>query len=122
MFLINIFLFFSLFINFINSSSLDLNHLYTGVWLSGAAYCGKENYKNMNIGGSAIGFVYKDTLYDIKTDIQGFIGTLSTDQTIYVVLRGSSSIMNWLDDFEIKLVHYMSYPECDCSVHNGFYM
>lgn len=114
-------LFFSLFVNLIRSSPIDLNQLYTGVWLSGAAYCGKENYKTMNIGGAAIGFAYKDTLYDIKTDIQGFIGTLSTTQTIYVVLRGSSSLMNWLDDFEVKLIPYTSYQNCECNVHNGFY-
>jgi hypothetical protein len=120
--LINLFLFFSLFVNLIKSSSLDLNHLYNGVWLSGAAYCGKDNYKTMSIGGPATGFVYKDTLYDIKTDIQGFIGALTNQKSIYVVLRGSSSIMNWLDDFEIKLVSYISYPSCSCKVHNGFFM
>ena len=92
--LINFFLFFSLLINLIKSSTLDLNQLYTGVWLSGAAYCGKDNYKTMSIGGYATGFVYKDTLYDVKTDIQGYIGTLTNKKSIYVVLRGSSSIMN----------------------------
>lgn len=105
----------------INSYSYDLNQLQIGVWLSGAAYCGKENYKTMNIGGSATGFVYTDTLYDVKTDIQGYVGVLPTYKFIYVVLRGSSSKINWLDDFEVSLVPYVSYPECDCSVHNGFY-
>jgi hypothetical protein len=103
------------------SATLDLNHLYTGVWLSGAAYCNKENYKTMTLGGEASGFVYKDTLYDSKTDLQGYVGTLSTSNSIYVVLRGSSSIINWLDNFEVKLIPYTSYPNCNCSVHNGFY-
>jgi len=103
------------------SSAIDYTQLNTGVWLSGAAYCGKEKYGTMQLGGPAYGFVYKDTLYDVKTDLQGYIGTLSTTKSIYVVLRGSSSTMNWLDDFEVKLVPYTSYPECDCKVHNGFY-
>jgi hypothetical protein len=105
----------------IDSVPLDFTQLNIGVWLSGAAYCGKENYKKMNLGGPATGFVYKDTLYDVKTDLQGYIGTLSTTKSIYVVLRGSSSVMNWLDDFEVKQVSYTSYPECNCKVHNGFY-
>jgi hypothetical protein len=111
----------SLFITLIKPAPLDTNHLFVGVWLSGASYCGKENYKSMNIGGPATGFAYADTIYDPKTDLQGYIGTLSTLRTIYVVLRGSSSIMNWLDDFEVKLIPYASYQNCNCSIHNGFY-
>jgi len=107
-------------------SKLDLNHLYTGVWLSGAAYCDKKDYRTMTLDGLASGFVYKDTLYDPKTDLQGYVGTIASVQTIYVALRGSSSIINWLDDFEVKLVPY---PSCNynynynynCSIHNGFY-
>lgn len=102
-------------------SSYDSSQLNTGVWLSGAAYCGKDNYNTMILGGPASGFTYKETLYDVKTDLQGYIGILSTTKSIYVVLRGSSSIMNWLDDFEVKLVPYDSFPECNCKVHYGFY-
>jgi hypothetical protein len=101
--------------------AIDMNQLNAGVWLSGAAYCGKEHYKTMKIAGPAQGFVYKDTLYDEKTDLQGYIGTLSSTKSIYVVLRGSSSTMNWLDDFEVKQVPYKTYPECACKVHYGFY-
>ena len=99
----------------------DEKQLNTCVWLSGAAYCGKDQYNTMILDGPANGFVYKDTLYDIKTDLQGYIGILSSTKSIYVVLRGSSSVMNWLDDFEVKLVPYTTYEECDCNVHNGFY-
>ena len=63
-----IFLFFSL-LGFLKASNTyDSTQLTTGVWLSGAAYCGKENYNTMKLGGPATGFVYKDTLYDIKTE------------------------------------------------------
>ena len=117
---LNIFLFLSL-LGLSVTSPLDLGQLNTGVWLSGAAYCGKDKYKSMILGGPASGFVYKDTLYDIRTDLQGYIGTLATTKSIYVVLRGSSSTMNWLDDFEVKQVPYTTYPECNCKVHYGFY-
>ncbi len=103
------------------TSSVNTDHLNTGVWLSGAAYCGKDKYPTMKLAGPASGFVYKDTLYDIKTDLQGYIGTIPTKKNIYVVIRGSSSTMNWLDDFEVKKVPYTTYPSCNCQVHNGFY-
>ena len=118
MFFMTFFLFFTL-LNFVKA--IDLTQLNTGVWLSGAAYCGKDNYKSMVLSGLGTGFVYKDTLYDIKTDLQGYIGTLASTKSIYIVIRGSSSVMNWLDDFEVKQVPYTTYPECNCKVHNGFY-
>jgi hypothetical protein len=90
-------------------------------YLSGAAYCGKENYNTMKLAGPASGFVYKDTLYDVKTDLQGYVGYLSSKKTIYVALRGSSSALNWLDDIEVRLVDYTSWPTCGCKVHQGFY-
>jgi hypothetical protein len=121
MLFICLYLFISL-LSFTKSISLDLyKELNTTVWLSGAAYCGKENYKTMVLSGPATGFVYKDTIYDAKTDLQGYIGTLESTKTIYVVLRGSSSTMNWLDDFEVKKISYTTHPECNCDVHNGFY-
>ena len=103
------------------TSSYDSLQLNTCVWLSGAAYCGKDKYSSMILSGPASGFTYKETLYDIKTDLQGYIGILPTTKSIYIVIRGSSSMINWLDDFEVKLVTYDSFPECNCKVHYGFY-
>ena len=118
---LNNFLFFSL-LGFLKASNTyDSTQLTTGVWLSGAAYCGKDNYKTMKLDGPATGFVYKDTLYDIKTDLQGYTGILSNTKTIYVALRGSSSVINWLDDLEVRLIPYTTFPECNCNVHTGFY-
>jgi predicted lipase len=88
-------------------------------WLSGAAYCGKEKYDNMVLGGPAQGFFVYNTLYDVKSDLQGFIGTLNNN--IYVVYRGSSSPLNWVYDFEISQVKYSSYHCENCMVHKGFY-
>lgn len=102
-------------------SSFNLDQANTTVYLSGAAYCGKENYDKMLLVGPASGFVYKETLYDVKTDLQGYVGYLPEKKSIYVVLRGSSSVLNWLDDFELRLVEYKSWSDCGCYVHNGFY-
>ncbi len=99
----------------------DIVQLTNGVWLSGAAYCGRDLYKTMKLSGPVSDLVYKNTLYDIKTDIQGFVGIVPSTKSVNVVLRGSSSKMNWLDDFEVRLVNYDTFPECNCKVHNGFY-
>lgn len=118
---INLFLVFSL-LGFLHSSDIyDTTQLTTSVWLSGAAYCGKEKYNTMKLAGPASGFVYKDTLYDVNTDLQGYTGILPSTKSIYVVFRGSSSLMNWLADLEVRLVSYTTFPDCACEVHNGFY-
>ena len=75
----------------------------------------------MKLAGPAAGFIYKTTIYDPKTDLQGFTGIMDSTKSIHVVLRGSSSTMNWLDDFEVRQVPYTTWPECNCEVHNGFY-
>jgi hypothetical protein len=105
----------------ITVSSYDPNEALRSVWLSGAAYCDKSKYYSMKVGGPSSGFVVKDILYDAKTDLQGYTGYLSKYQNIYVVIRGSSSVKNWIDDFEVIKVPYNTYPECNCEVHNGFY-
>jgi hypothetical protein len=91
------------------------------VWLSGAAYCGKDNYKTMQLSGPASGFIVENELYDPKTDLQGYIGILKSTKTIYVAFRGSSSKLNWMADFETTKRNYETYTECDCRVHHGFY-
>lgn len=107
------------FVFFVNGYNMEQANI--GEYLSGAAYCGKDQYKTMKLTGQASGFVYQDTLYDVKTDLQGYIGYLTSQKSIYVALRGSSSALNWLDDAEVKLVDYVSWPECSCKVHYGFY-
>lgn len=106
---------------FRNCYAYNSAQLINGVWLSGAAYCGKEQYKTMILSGPATGFTYKETLYDPTTDLQGLIGILPTTKSIYIIIRGSSSILNWMDDFEVRLVPYSTFPECNCTVHTGFY-
>ena len=95
--------------------------LNVGVWLSGAAYCNKDFYPNMKLAGPASGFLYKETLYHPSTDINGYIGVLPSTRSIYIVIRGTSSILNWIDDLQLQLQPYTTYPECNCHVHTGFY-
>jgi len=97
------------------------NTAYAGVWLSGAAYCDMNTYPTFSISGPATGFQYYETLYDKKTDLQGYSGILSNTKQIFVVFRGSSSFQNWVDDAEALLTPYETFPDCNCKVHTGFY-
>jgi hypothetical protein len=110
---------FALFYGALFAYNADISN--TAVWLSGAAYCGKENYKTMKLSGPATNFIVDGVLYDPKTDLQGYTGILKSTKTVYVVFRGSSSKLNWMADFEVTKRQYYTYPECECKVHNGFY-
>lgn len=110
---------FSLLFFFAYSYAFNLQTANSSVWLSGAAYCGVDKYDQMVLTGPCTGFIVKKKMSDTKTDLQGFIGVLPSDNTIYVVFRGSDSARNWIYDAEFIQVDY---PACrDCSVHDGFY-
>ena len=91
-------LFCSLFLNCFCDNIYDTNQALINVWLSGAAYCDKNTYNKMILAGPAVGFVYKKTLYDLKTDLQGYTGIIPNQKKIYVAYRGTSSISNWMSD------------------------
>jgi hypothetical protein len=103
-------------------SIYDPNQALINVWLSGAAYCDKNSYDKMIVAGPASGFLYKNTLYDPNSDLQGFIGIIPNQKKIYIAYRGTSSYYNWMKDLEVRQVPYKTYPECQqCKIHNGFY-
>lgn len=43
----------------------------SSLWYASAAYCDTETYSTRMFKGPSAGFVYKGTIYDEKTDIQG---------------------------------------------------
>lgn len=104
-----------------NGYSFSFEQSNITVWLSAAAYCGKDKYNYMALSGPANGFLVKDIIYDSKSDLQGYIGILPSHKTTYVVFRGSSSINNWIEDLSIKMVPYQTFTDCGCNVHKGFY-
>jgi hypothetical protein len=92
------------------------------VYLSAAAYCDKSTYLSRTFKGPASGFVATSVIYDSKTDTTGYIGYLPSDKSIYVVFRGTDSLKNWIEDLDALKTDYVSYPECKCQVHKGFYI
>jgi triacylglycerol lipase len=98
----------------------QLKQANISVWLSGAAYCHKTEYTAMKIGGPATGFEVTHVLYNKTSDLHGFAGILSETKTIYLVFRGTKSILNWMEDIEIQLVPH-SLCDAPSHVHLGFY-
>ena len=89
--------------------------------LSNVAYCGKASYLSYVFSGPASGFKATKVLYHAVDDTQGYIGYLPSDNSIYVVFRGSSSIPNWITNLSTAKTSYTSFPECNCKVHQGFF-
>lgn len=105
----------------INSIMYNNNTAEIGVWLSAATYCDRQNYSTMVLSGPATGFQYYSTLYDIKTATQGYMGVYLPKKQIYIIFRGSSFTRNWIDNSMIRLIPYNTFPDCNCTVHSGFY-
>jgi hypothetical protein len=106
----------------LRSSSFDLQQANISLWLATATYCGKDNYQSRTFIGPTTGFVVTDVISPFLSDIEGFVGYLPSDSSIYVAFRGTSDIRNWIVDFRTLKTDYASYPECNCQVHKGFYL
>lgn len=91
-----------------------------GIVLSSIAYCGKDEYNKISFSGILDGFSVYNILHDRKTDMQGYIGILDSTKSIYVVLRGTDSRLNIINDLKFKKTKYLD-RACNCYVHTGFY-
>ena len=70
--------------------------------------------------GYASGFIWTYTIWNSNTHAEGYIGYLPSDNSIYVVFKGSDDIENFIADLNFDYDPYHTYPECDCKVHDGF--
>lgn len=83
--------------------------------LSATAYCGKHTYLKRDwISPEVKGFVATKVISDYIHDTQGFVGYLPSNNSIYVVFRGSSSIPNWITNINALQAKYRKWPECKC--------
>lgn len=66
---------------------------------------------------SDVQFVYNDSML-----VRGFVGYDSQRDQIVLSYRGTENIVNWLEDFDFKLIPYTRH-DCgsECKVHQGFY-
>ena len=90
--------------------------------LSQVAYCGHELYPSHTFTGPTEGFILTKVIYDPTYDVNGYIGYLPSDNSIYVTFRGTDSELNTFIDSLAEKATYRMWPECNCSVHTGFQM
>ncbi len=59
---------------------------------------------------------------NVVNDVEGFVGYLPSDKSIFVVFRGSESVRNWITNLSADKTNYTTFPACtNCQVHSGFY-
>jgi len=73
-------------------------------------------FKSNEIDWKGLGIKKVTWMNDSKTDTQGF--TALSNDTLYIVWRGSSSPKDFLKDAQVKKVNFVEPGE---KVHNGFY-
>lgn len=73
-------------------------------------------FKSTEIDWKGLGIKKVTWMNDNKTDTQGF--TALSNDTLYIVWRGSSSPKDFLKDAQVKKVKFVEPGE---KVHNGFY-
>lgn len=88
--------------------------------LSNYAYCGHKEYMTLNYTDSVKGFEPTLTIYNHSQDVEGFIGYLPSNDSIYVTFMGSTSIANWITNLDAFKSKYQMWPECNCEIHSGF--
>ena len=74
--------------------------------LSVDAYCGHKEYMTHVYEGTVAGFLPTLTIYNPSEDVEGFLGYLPSDNSIYVVFKGSTSIENFLYDLDLFKSNY----------------
>jgi predicted lipase len=109
-----------IFFSFGKVYSYDWSAGNASIWLCAAAYCETNTYQTRTFKGYSTGFVVTNVIDDKGEDVQGFVGYLPSQSSIYVTFRGSTSISDWANNLDLILT---SYPKCDdCKVHKGFYV
>lgn len=92
----------------------------TSLYLSMATFCDPATYETREFVGYTEGFVATKTLNSTLGAV-GFVGYLPSDRSIYVAFRGSSSLENWISDLNVAKTPYTTFPECGCSVAEGWF-
>ncbi len=96
------------------ATAFDVNQAEISRQLSVDAYCGHNEYLSHKYVGAASGFQATLTIYNPSKDVEGYIGYLPSDNSIYVVFRGSASIQNWITNLDTNKSNYQMWPECGC--------
>eukprot|EP00608_Synchroma_pusillum_P010656 CAMPEP_0198428638 /NCGR_PEP_ID=MMETSP1452-20131203/6683_1 /TAXON_ID=1181717 /ORGANISM="Synchroma pusillum, Strain CCMP3072" /LENGTH=272 /DNA_ID=CAMNT_0044149035 /DNA_START=75 /DNA_END=893 /DNA_ORIENTATION=+ len=102
-----------------SARAFEYEEALVGRDLSGIAYCDRDDYDSRSYTGLTAGFIVDEVLFNVLTDVQGFVGYLPYRETIYVVIRGSESLRNWIANLDFEFRDLDSTCD-DCQVHEGF--
>lgn len=100
-----------------HSASFDWILGNTSVALAAAAYCPYDEYLTRVYKDHANGFECKFRFLDEANDMQGYIGVMESQRSLFVVFRGSKSVQNWIDDLDIAMADYPYCNGCQVSYH-----
>lgn len=94
----------------------------TSMMLSKSTYCYEDTAELMTqtFEKEASGFQPTLLMNPEFYDITGMVGYLESDESIYVVFRGTVTPENSAMNLADKLIAYDEWPECDCRVHTGY--
>eukprot|EP01132_Coremiostelium_polycephalum_P003742 gene3742-4661_t len=101
------------------SNQFDINQAKQHLSMSYISYCDIPTIKNWNCStckNELSNFTPHKVLYITKTTTQAYVGY--TDDTLYVVFRGSKELNNWVSNLKLILVNYSLCK--NCVVHAGF--
>jgi hypothetical protein len=104
-------------------SEYDIRTAYSSATLSALAYCKNstilagnytfnqpsKNYQNGIKMPNMTDFIPTQSIRNTDHDVSGYIGYSITEETIFVVFRGTVSTQNWLNNFDTVKT---SYPQC----------
>ena len=105
------------------SLKYDAEEAHRSVLLSAQAFCDKGTFLTKEWYNSTAGFQATYVTDDKEYDATGYVGYLPSEESIYVVYRGSEGWQNWMANLEFTMRPYTSFhDQCeDCKVHKGFY-
>ena len=97
-------LFILLLVNYSNSLSFDWETGGTAAQLSAYMYCNTSDYLTIDYNNNPLTDTFFPTrqINDPTYDIDGVIGFRHTDESIYIVIRGSQSERDWMDDLRVR--------------------
>ncbi len=100
----------------------SLHQAHISQQLSLVSYCDSNTFKKFpHTKNQTVGFITSAVITEVNDDTHGYVGYLPSDQSIYVVFRGSKSQQNYFTDAYIyKLKYNEWWTDCQCYVHAGF--
>jgi len=106
-----------------NAVAFSPNLSYTTLYLSYSAYCTESlvqswtcTYCTANSSATS-GFHLYEIFSNSAENVFGYVGYIGT--TVYVVFRGTSTDLNWLEDVDALLVGFLNLA--GVKVHQGFW-